>query len=108
MGSRGGICLDSALIGSHVPRPQRKVISFSVSDETRQQPVAIRVTRPFATPDEFLDHEIETLTRTSITLLGAQPRPKGVILRFEVALANGQANLGANGSTLARTYARRR
>lgn len=68
-----------------------------MSDDTRQQPVAIRVTRPFATPDEFLDHEIETLTRTSITLLGAQPRPKGVILRFEVALSTGTQLLRGEG-----------
>lgn len=68
-----------------------------MADEPRQQPVAIRVTRPYPTADEFLEHELETLTRTSITLLGAQPRPKGVILRFEVALASGGQLLRGEG-----------
>jgi hypothetical protein len=68
-----------------------------VADDNRQQPVAIRVTRPFATVDEFLEHELETLTRTSVTLIGAQPRPKGVILRFEVALSSGGQLLRGEG-----------
>ncbi|HEX4627830.1 MAG TPA: hypothetical protein VH137_03490 [Gemmatimonadales bacterium] len=53
-------------------------------------PVAIRITRPYATEDEYLDEELDTLTRTSITLLGVQPRPQGVVLRFELVLSSGQ------------------
>ncbi|MDP8998927.1 MAG: hypothetical protein M3O46_02325 [Myxococcota bacterium] len=45
--------------------------------------------RPHATEEEFLENELETLTRTSITLLGAQPRPQGLMLRFELALSTG-------------------
>jgi hypothetical protein len=67
-----------------------------VADEPRQ-PVAIRVSRPYATEDEFLEHELETLTRTSVTLVGSQSRPQGVILRFEIALANGNALLRGEG-----------
>jgi hypothetical protein len=52
-------------------------------------PVAIRITRPYATEDEYLDRELETLSRASITLLGAQSRPQGVVLRFELALTSG-------------------
>jgi hypothetical protein len=52
-------------------------------------PVAIRVARPYATEDELLENELETFTRTSITLLGAQPRPQGLVLRFELVLAPG-------------------
>jgi hypothetical protein len=52
-------------------------------------PFAIRVARPHATEEEFLENELETLTRTSITLLGAQPRPPGLMLRFELALSTG-------------------
>jgi hypothetical protein len=53
-------------------------------------PVAIRVVRPHASEEEILENELETLTRTSITLLGAQPRPPGLVLRFELALSSGQ------------------
>jgi hypothetical protein len=67
-----------------------------VADEPRQ-PVAIRVSRPYASEDEFLEHELETLTRTSVTLVGSQSRPQGVILRFEIALANGVALLRGEG-----------
>jgi hypothetical protein len=52
-------------------------------------PAAIRITRPYASEEEFLDWELETLTRASITLLGAQARPQGVVLRFELALSSG-------------------
>lgn len=53
-------------------------------------PVAIRITRPYASEEEYLDEELDTLTRTSITLLGVQPRPQGVVLRFELVLSSGQ------------------
>ncbi|HEY8091448.1 MAG TPA: hypothetical protein VIF09_26470 [Polyangiaceae bacterium] len=51
--------------------------------------MAIRITRPQTTEDEFLEQELETISRTSVTLLGAQPRPQGVVLRFELVLASG-------------------
>lgn len=70
--------------------------SRHLADESRQ-PVAIRVSRPYASEDEFLEHELETLTRTSVTLVGSQSRPQGVILRFEIALANGVALLRGEG-----------
>jgi hypothetical protein len=60
-------------------------------------PVAIRIMRPYATEDEYLEHELETLTRASITLVGAQPRAEGVVLRFELALASGAVLLRGEG-----------
>ncbi len=60
-------------------------------------PVAIRVVRPFATEDELLENELETLTRTSITLLGAPARPPGLVLRFELVLASGQVLVRGEG-----------
>ncbi len=65
--------------------------------EDPRPPVAIRITRPYGNEDEFLEHELETLTRTSVTLLGAQPRPQGVVLRFELVLSSGQAILRGEG-----------
>jgi hypothetical protein len=57
--------------------------------ENPRQPVAIRIVRPYATEDEFLEHELETVTKTSVVLVGAQPRPQGVVLRFDLTLASG-------------------
>lgn len=66
-----------------------------------KQPVAIRVVRPFDSEDEFLDNEIDTLTRTTIVLLGAQQRPDGVVLRFEVSLRTGAALVRGEGRVVA-------
>jgi len=60
-------------------------------------PIAIRITRPYATEEDFLHHELETLTRTTVILLGAQSRPQGVVLRFEVALSSGQVLVRGEG-----------
>jgi hypothetical protein len=60
-------------------------------------PVAIRITRPYTTEDEFLEQELESLSRTSVTLLGAQPRPQGVVLRFELVLSSGHVLMRGEG-----------
>jgi hypothetical protein len=70
-------------------------------NEDARTPVAIRITRPYTTDDEFLTRELETLTRTSIVLVGAQPRPQGVVLRFELALATGQPLVRGEGRVVA-------
>lgn len=63
-------------------------------------PVAIRITRPYGTEDEYLDAELETLTRAGITLLGAQSRPQGVVLRFELCLTSGYVVMRGEGRVL--------
>ncbi len=63
--------------------------------------MAIRITRPQANEDEFLEQELETVTRTGVTLLGAQPRPQGVVLRFEIVLASGNTVLRGEGRVVA-------
>jgi hypothetical protein len=68
-----------------------------VSSEDSRSPVAIRITRPYASEDEYIERELETLSRTGVVLLHAQPRPEGVILRFEVVLASGQPVLRGEG-----------
>jgi hypothetical protein len=60
-----------------------------VVNDPRGTPVAIRITRPYATEEEFLEHELDMVTRTSVTLLGAQARPQGAVLRFELVLSTG-------------------
>lgn len=71
-----------------------------MADEIKP-PVAIRVTRPYASDNDFLQNEIDTLTRTTVTLIGAQSRPQGVILRFEVILATGTPLLRGEGRVVA-------
>ncbi len=67
-----------------------------VVDELKP-PVAIRITRPYATETEFLEREFDTLTHTGVTLLGAQSRPQGVVLRFEIVLTSGESILRGEG-----------
>ena len=62
-----------------------------------QKPVAIRITRPYPTEDEFFAAELDTISRTGVTLVGAQQRPDGVVLRFELALASGTPLLRGEG-----------
>ncbi len=69
--------------------------------ETNRPPVAIRIVRPYETEDELLEHELETVGKTSVVLIGAHPRPTGVILRFEVTLASGTTVLRGEGRVLA-------
>jgi hypothetical protein len=64
-------------------------------------PVAIRVARPYSTEDDLLENELETFTRTSITLLGAQPRPPGLVLRFELVLSTGLVLVRGEGRVVA-------
>ena len=71
-----------------------------VTDELKP-PVAIRITRPYATEAEFLEREFDTLTHTSVVLLGAQTRPQGVVLRFEIVLKNGDSMLRGEGRVVA-------
>ncbi len=71
-----------------------------MADE-QKAPVAIRITRPYATEEEFLEREFDTLTRTSVILLGAQPRPQGVVLRFEIVLKGGESVLRGEGRVVA-------
>ena len=59
--------------------------------------VALRVVRPYDSEDQFLRDEAFALTRTSLVLVGASPRPEGVILRFEVVLRTGAILLRGEG-----------
>lgn len=64
-------------------------------------PVAVRIVRPYSSEDEFLEHELDTLGRAGIVLIGADARPSGVILRFEVVLADGAPLVRGEGRVLA-------
>lgn len=68
--------------------------------ENVRPPVAIRIVRPYPTEEEFLESELETVGKTSVILIGAHPRPTGVILRFEVTLATGHSVLRGEGRVL--------
>ena len=70
-----------------------------MADEPRP-PVAIRSMRPYATEEEFLAEERDTLSRTAVTLIGAPPRPRGVVIRFEITLSDGVAIVRGEGRVL--------
>jgi hypothetical protein len=74
--------------------------SRSVTAEAPKPPAAIRITRPYSSEEEFLEHELDMITRTTVTLVGAQSRPPGVVLRFELGLASGQVLLRGEGRVL--------
>ena len=82
--------------GSCSARAPRLLYAAPVADELKP-PVAIRITRPYATEEEFLEREFDTLTHTSVVLLGAQARPQGVVLRFEIVLKGGESILRGEG-----------
>lgn len=67
-----------------------------MSEEARG-PIAIRVTRPYATEDEFLENELDCIGRSGVVLVGAQQRPEGVMLRFELVLKGGGLILRGEG-----------
>jgi hypothetical protein len=67
---------------------------------TAKPPVAIRITRPHQNEDEFLAAELDTISRTGVVLVGAQQRPEGVVLRFELTLANGAPLLRGEGRVI--------
>jgi hypothetical protein len=69
--------------------------------ENARPPVAVRIVRPYETEEAFLENELETVGKTSVILIGAHPRPTGVILRFEVTLASGTTVLRGEGRVLA-------
>ncbi len=69
--------------------------------ENSRPPVAIRIVRPYETEEQLLEHELETIGKTSVVLIGAHPRPTGVILRFEVTLSSGETVLRGEGRVLA-------
>jgi hypothetical protein len=72
-----------------------------VPADNARPPVAVRVVRPYDSDDAFLESELETVGKTSVILIGAHPRPTGVILRFEVTLASGTTALRGEGRVLA-------
>lgn len=72
----------------------------AVAEDIRP-PVAIRVVRPYKSEAELLAAEGETITKTSVVLLGALHRPQGVILRFELTLSNGEALIRGEGRVTA-------
>ncbi len=65
--------------------------------EERNQPVAIRVVRPYDDENALLDAEVSVFSRTGIALIGAPSRPQGVVLRFEIALRDGSVMIRGEG-----------
>lgn len=82
-------------------RPREKTGYGRPVAEDPRPPVAIRVVRPYKTEDELLEAEGETITKTTVVLLGALHRPQGVVLRFELTLATGEPLIRGEGRVTA-------
>ncbi len=65
-----------------------------------RSPVAVRVIRPHTTLEEFYGTDLGTITTSTIVLLGAQKRPEGIVLRFEVVLADGSPIIRGEGRVI--------
>lgn len=61
----------------------------------------LRIVRPYDTDDDFLANELETLGKTGVLLVGAEFRPVGTVLRFEMNLSSGDPLLRGEGRVLA-------
>lgn len=68
--------------------------------ESVRPSAALRIVRPYATEEALLESELETIGRTGVILVGAEARPAGVVLRFDVALADGTVLLRGEGRVL--------
>ncbi len=65
-----------------------------------RSPVAVRVIRPHTSLEEFYNTDLGTITTSTIVLLGANKRPDGVVLRFEVLLADGSPIVRGEGRVI--------
>jgi hypothetical protein len=57
----------------------------------------LRVSRPFGSEAEFLAAERDTLSRSTVVLLGVSSMPVGTLLRFDLVLADGKPFLRGEG-----------
>jgi hypothetical protein len=81
-------------------RPSRPSTRLCLVSEAARPPIAIRSLRPYATEEDFLAEERDTLSRTAITLIGAPSRPRGVVIRFELTLSDGTPLVRGEGRVL--------
>ena len=65
----------------------RDMLTFHLVAGPAKPPVAIRITRPYETEEDFLASELDTLSRAGVTLVGAQQRPDGAVLEREIVLS---------------------
>lgn len=63
-------------------------------------PPAFRLKRPYASEDEFAEGDGHALSKGGMVLVGAGPRPSGLIVRFEVALRDGVALFRGEGKVV--------
>lgn len=79
-----------------VVRGPRSLITVT----TGAAPVAFRLRRPYNTEEEFLAGDGHAISRTGMILIGAGPRPSGLIVRFEVALRDGSVIFRGEGKVV--------
>lgn len=63
--------------------------------------VAFRLKRPYASEEELVAGDAHGIRKSGMLLFGAAPRPVGLIVRFEVALADGTPVFRGEGKVVA-------
>lgn len=71
-----------------------------VTSPSSPPPVAFRLKRPYASGDEFVAGDGHGISRGGMVLIGAGPRPPGLIVRFEIALRDGTALFRGEGKVV--------
>jgi hypothetical protein len=61
----------------------------------------MRILRPYSTEEEFVRGDGLTIGRMGMILIGAPPRPPGIIIRFEIVLSDGQPVFRGEGKVVA-------
>lgn len=68
---------------------------------TEPRPIGIRIPRPYATEEEFIQGDGLAIGRMGMILIGAPARPPGIVVRFELLLRNGEAVFRGEGKVVA-------
>jgi hypothetical protein len=76
-----------------------------VTNPAAPPPVAFRLKRPYVNEDEFVEGDGHAISRSGMVLIGAGPRPPGLIVRFELALRDGSALFRGEGKVVAHRVA---
>ena len=65
------------------------------------RPTGMRILRPYKTEEDFIRGDGLTIGRMGMILPGAPERPPGIIIRFEIVLADGQPVFRGEGKVVA-------
>ncbi len=68
---------------------------------TEPRPIGMRIPRPYATEEEFIQGDGLAIGRMGMILIGAPARPPGIVVRFELLLRDGEPVFRGEGKVVA-------